>query len=173
MPACEFSRTFDPRHLLEAVQHLVASEAERAALAQRFALVAINRLEADVSLVAEGDVVKVTGTLEADVVQPCAVTGDDLAAAIREPLAFTFVPATQPTVPGEEVELAAEELDQIPYEGSMIDVGEAVAESLALAIYPYAEGPGADEFRRKYDLADEGRKGALAEGLAALLGKKD
>lgn len=169
----EFSRAFDPRHLLEAVQHLVANDAERAALARRFALVAIDRLEADVSLVADGDVVKVTGELRADVVQPCAVTGDDLPVAIRELLAFSFVPATAPTTPGEEVELAAEELDEIAYDGTLIDVGEAVAESLALSIDPYAEGPGADEYRRKYNLADEGPKGALAEGLAALLGKKD
>lgn len=173
MSAPEFSRTFDPRHLLEAVQHLVASEAECAALAQRFALVAIKRLEADVALEAQGDLVKVSGTLVADVVQPCAVTGDDLAAAIREPLAFTFVPATPAPVPGEEVELAAEDLDLIPYQGPLIDVGEAVAESLALAIDPYAEGPGADAFRRQHNLADEGPKGALAAGLAALLGKRD
>lgn len=169
----EFSRTFDPRHLADAPQHLVATAEERAALARRFSLVAIDRLEATVSLVAEGERVKVTGELASDVVQSCAVTGDDLPVTIREPLAFTFVPAAVPSAAGEEVELAAEELDEIPYAGPLVDVGEAVAESLALAIDPYAEGPGADEYRRKYNLADEGPKGALAEGLAALLGKKD
>lgn len=173
MSAPEFSRTFDPRHLVDAPQHLVPTETERAALAARFGLVAIARLEADVSLLAEGDRVKVSGELSADIVQSCAVTGEDLPVAIREPLTFSFVPASAPTTPGEEVELAAEELDEIAYDGPLIDVGEAVAESLALAIDPYAEGPGADEYRRKYNLADGGPKGALAEGLAALLGKKD
>lgn len=173
MSAAEFSRTFDPRHLLEAPQHLVASAAERTALATRFDLVSVDRLEAEVTLVADGDRVKVSGELSADIVQSCAVTGDDLPVAIREPLAFAFVPASAPATPGEEVELAAEELDEIAYDGALIDVGEAVAESLALAIDPYPEGPGADEYRRNYNLADEGPKGALAEGLAALLGKKD
>nr|WP_202393176.1 YceD family protein [Alteraurantiacibacter buctensis] len=159
--------------MADAAQHLVANEAERAALARRFSLVAIDRLEATVSLVAEGERVKVTGELSADVVQSCAVTGDDLPVAISEPLAFTFVPTATPSAAGEEVELAAEELDEIPYDGALVDVGEAVAEELALAIDPYAEGPGADEYRRQYNLDDEGPKGALAEGLAALLGKKD
>ena len=103
MSAPEFSRTFDPRHLVDAPQHLVANAAERAALASRFGLVAIDRLEADVTLVADGDRVKASGALSADVVQSCAVTGEDLPVAIREPLVFSFVPASAPTTPGEEV----------------------------------------------------------------------
>lgn len=177
LPPPEFSRTVDPRHLTEAPLQLVASEAERAALARRFALVRIDKLEATVLLTGEGDVIRANGTLLANIVQSCAISGDDLAVKVREPLAFAFVPESAIMTTEEEIELAADALDEIPYAASgptaSIDVGEAVAESLALAIDPYATGPQADVVREKHGLADEGPKGALAEGLAALLGKKD
>jgi hypothetical protein len=173
----EFSRTVDPRHLTEAPLQLVASEAERAALARRFALVRIDKLEATVQLTGDGDVIRASGTLLAEIVQSCAISGDDLAVKVREPLAVTFVPDTAIAALDEEIELSADELDQIPYAASgptaSIDVGEAVAESLALAIDPYATGPQAEAVRQQHGLSDEGRTGALAAGLAALLGKKD
>jgi hypothetical protein len=173
MTAPEFSRLADPRHLTEAPLRLVADEAERAALARRFALVRIDRLEASVLLTADGSTVRASGMLEADIVQSCAISGDDLAARIREPLAFAFVPEAEVVTTEEEIELGSDVLDEIPYTGERIDLGEAVAESLALAIDPYATGPQADVVREKHGLNDESPKGALAEGLAALLGKKD
>lgn len=176
-PPPEFSRTVDPRHLTEAPLQLVANEAERAALARRFALVRIDKLEATVLLTGDGDVIRASGKLLANIVQSCAISGEDLAVKIREPLAFAFVPETAITTTEEEIELAADALDEIPYAASgptaSIDVGEAVAESLALAIDPYATGPQAEVVRQQHGLGDEGPKGALAAGLAALLAKKD
>jgi len=169
----EFSRTADPRHLTEAPLALVATREERAALARRFALVRIDRLEATVLLTAEGGTIRANGKLVADIVQSCAISGDDLPAKIREPLAFAFVPEAEVATTEEEIELDANALDEIPYAGERIDVGEAVSESLALAIDPYATGPEADAVRQQHGLAGEGGTGALAAGLAALLGKKD
>ena len=100
-----------------------ATAAERAALATRFALVRIDRLEAEVNLAVEGDTVDATGRLRAAFVQSCAVSGEDLAVAIDEPIALRFVPETEATE--EEVELEASELDQIPYSGTAFDLGEA------------------------------------------------
>jgi uncharacterized metal-binding protein YceD (DUF177 family) len=101
-------------------------------------------------------------------VQSCAVSGEDLAVRIDEPLALRFVPAAQPE--GEEIELDADELDEIPFEGHVFDLGEAVAQSLALAIDPYATGPEADQVRKEAGLLDEAASGPFA-ALAAL--KKD
>ena len=169
MSAPEFSRPVDPRQLRAEPLSLVADEAERAALAERFGLVAIERLEAEIALAADGEAVDASGTLAAEIVQSCAVSGDDLAVAIREPLALRFVPETP--IAEEEIELEADELDEIPYPGTTFDLGEAVAQSLALAIDPYATGPDADRVRREKGLLDEQASGPLASALAAL--KKD
>ncbi len=165
MSAPEFSREVDRRQLKAAPLRLVADEAERQALARRFGLVALDRLEAEVSLTADGDAVDAVGTLSADVVQCCAVSGDDLPVTIEEPLTLRFVP--EAPVTEEELELAEEQLDEIPYTGTAFDLGEAVAQSLALAIDPYATGPDADRLRKEKGLLDEAASGPFA-ALAAL-----
>lgn len=149
MTAPEFSRPVDVRQADRRQMRLEASEAERAALAARFALVRIDRLEAEVLLTREGREVAAEGRLMADIVQPCAVSGEDLAVAIDEPLAFRFVPARRDYKPDEEIELDAEDCDEIEYDGSHFDLGEAVAQSLALAIDPFLTGPDADAARER------------------------
>jgi uncharacterized metal-binding protein YceD (DUF177 family) len=125
-----------------------ADAAEREALAKRFGLVAIDRLGAEVTLAPDGEAVLANGTLSAAIVQSCAVSGDDLPIEIDEPLALRFVPeANAPTE--EEIELSEDELDEIPFSGRHFDLGEAVAQSLALAIDPYATGPQAEDVRRE------------------------
>ncbi len=176
MVASEFSRKGDIRRIDTAPVKLEANEEERAALAKRFALVTISRLEAELELSADGAEVNATGTLEADIVQSCAVSGDDLPAEIREKLVFRFVPESEldEITPDEEVELEAEELDEIPYSGTSFDLGEAVAQSLALAIDPYATGPNADDVRKKAGIKDDDApSGPLAEALSILKGGKE
>ncbi|HTN14074.1 MAG TPA: DUF177 domain-containing protein [Sphingomonadaceae bacterium] len=169
----EFSRMIDIRSIDTRVRHLEANEAERAALAERFGIVSIGRLEADVDLVRDGTAVDASGRLSADIVQSCAVTGEDLPVAIREQFNLRFVDEVQTqAAQGEEVELEAEELDEIPFDGTLFDLGEAVAQSLALAIDPYATGPNADAVRKEAGLLDEQASGPFA-ALAALKGKKD
>src|SRR5690606_34937234 len=97
--------------------YLEANEAERAALATRFGLVAVKRLTAEIALTRNGTEVDAKGTMEAEIVQSCAVSGDDLPVSIREKLVFRFVPGTGQHVPDEEVELESGELDEIPYAG--------------------------------------------------------
>lgn len=165
MSAPELHRPIDIRGIRDEPVQIEADEAERKALARRFDIVSIERLEATVTLDADGAEVAATGTLEADVVQSCAVSGDDLPVSIREPLALRFVP--EAPVEEEEIELQEEDLDEIPYSGTTFDLGEAVAQSLALAIDPFATGPEADRVRREKGLADEGTSGPFA-ALAAL-----
>ncbi|WP_331012404.1 DUF177 domain-containing protein [Sphingomonas sp.] len=128
-------------------QEAIAAEAgERAALATRFDLVAIDRLEASASCIRKGTEVFVSGELSAAVVQACAATGVELPVTVLQPFSLKFVPAL--TVDGDEVELDAADLDVVPYDGAAVDLGEAVAETLALALDPFPRSPDADAVLR-------------------------
>ena len=162
----EFSRLVDTRNLSEAPQRIGANREECAALATRFELVSVARLEASVTYAQEGAAILVTGRLRAEVVQSCAISGEPLAVQIDEPLSLRFVTA-RPAPAVEEIELAGEELDEIEYEGSAFDLGEAVAQSLALAIDPYATGPEAERVRAAGLFGDE-----VAGPFAVLAGLK-
>ena len=114
--------------------------------------------------------VSAAGTLEADLVQPCAISGEDFPVAVRDDIELRFVPAGGiPAEPDIEIELADEDLDEIEYDGEMFDLGEAIAQSLALAIDLYAEGPNADAARKAAGIVLEGEQnGPLAALLAGL-----
>jgi len=152
-----------------------ASPDECAALAARFGLSAINRLRAEVQLEARPRAVRATGTLAAEVVQPCAVSLEDFTVSITAPIDLRFVPqAARPASGDEDAEIAleADDCDEIAYEGEMFDLGEAVAQTLGLAIDPYAQGPDADAARAAAGILREGEvQGPLAALLAGL--KKD
>jgi uncharacterized metal-binding protein YceD (DUF177 family) len=163
----EFSRTYDPRQLPGTAIDLAATEAECAALARRFGLVRIDRMEARIELIRESAGASATGRLKAEIVQSCAVSGEDLPVSIDEPVNLHFVPAGADSAPDEEIELEADELDEIEFEGGLFDLGEALAQTLALAIDPYAVGPNAEEARRKAGLLDKDTRGPFA-ALAAL-----
>lgn len=163
----EFSRLIDTRSLGNDPVRLEASNAERAALAKRFGIVSVDRLVAEVELEPDGKAVKAAGTLGAAIVQACAISAEDLPVAIAETIAFRFVPARGTRRPDEEVELAADDLDEIEFAGTQFDLGEAVAQSLALAIDPFLEGPNADEFRKNSGFIGTPPEGPFA-GLAKL-----
>jgi len=166
----EFSRMVRRKPLPGAPVEIEASEAERAALAKRFGIGAIERLRAVLDLSEKGTAVLAEGTLSADIVQACAVSGEDFAHTIEEELALRFVPAERPAdEPDIEIELDTGDLDEIEYEGENFDLGEAVAQSLGLAIDPYAEGPDADAAREDAGIAsDDAPSGPLAEALRGL-----
>jgi uncharacterized metal-binding protein YceD (DUF177 family) len=164
----EFSRPYDLRHLPTVPVALEASEHERADLARRFDLVSVDAMIAAVTLVPEGQNVRVTGRLTARIVQSCAVSGEDLPVRIDEPIALRFVPPGTPATPDEELELDAAELDDIELDAQgSFDLGEALAQSLALAIDPFAVGPNAEAARRKAGLLEPDEGGPFA-ALAAL-----
>ena len=151
-----------------------ASEAECAALAGRFSLPAVHNLRAEVTLEMDGNSIIVRGNLTASFMQNCAVSGDEFAVSIDEPVLFRFVEAqdTLPDAEGNEeieIELSDEDCDEIEYTGDTFDLGEAIAQSLGLAIDPYAEGPNAEAVRQKAGiLGDDEPSGPLAEALKGL-----
>jgi len=166
----ELIREYDVVHLPPGPQWIEAEAHERAALARRFGLVAIEAFAAEVILLAEGRAVVVRGRIAAEVVQSCAVSGEDLAVSLTEPVELRFVPASRAAVPAEEIELTAAELDEIELTGTRLELGEALAQTLALAIDPYAAGPHAEAARRQAGLLAESRSGPLA-ALKGLLKK--
>ena len=167
-PTPEFSRPIDVRQCEGKAMTLVANEAERVALAERFGLVRIDSLEAELLLARKDRSVSAEGRLRAAIVQSCAVSADDLDVSLDEPLSLRFVPEASDHAPDAEIEFDADDSDEIGYSGSHIDLGEAVAQSLALAIDPFLTGPNADEARRKAGIG----KPEDASPFAALKGLK-
>ncbi len=117
-----------------------ANAAEREMLARRMQVPAVHALTCQFHLVREGhDHVAARGHLRARITQTCIVSMEDFVTDIEEVFRVTFVPA------GEESEVIdAEADDDLPYAGNAIDLGEAAAEQLGLAIDPYPRMPGAE-----------------------------
>lgn len=173
----ELSRLMKTKALPAEPVVIEADAGERAALASRFGLPGIDSLHAQIALEPRPTAIRATGTLSAAIRQTCAISGEDFPAAIEEAIDLRFVeegtldPALEE---GSEieVELEADDCDEIEYLGEDFDLGEAVAQTLGLAIDPYAEGPAADAARMKAGIVAEGeQEGPLAAALAAL--KKD
>ena len=158
----ELTRMIDARQLPPAPLEIKASPEECHALAQRFGLVRVKHLSARITLTRDGTTVRAAGQLNADIVQSCAISAEDLPVRIHEPVALHFVPAGSVPTTDAEVELDAELLDQIEMDGHQFDLGEALAQGLALAIDPYAEGPGAEEARHQSGMLEPGDVGPFA-----------
>jgi uncharacterized metal-binding protein YceD (DUF177 family) len=169
MSAPEFSRMVRARPSPPERIAIEANEAERAALAARFDVVAIRALRAELAFTPDGEAVEARGALTADLVQACAVSGEDFPVRFEEPLTLRFVREAREIDPDEEAELPGDEPDEIEFTGDSFDLGEAVAQSLGLAIDPFAEGPGADAARQEAGIVQEGEaEGPLAELLRGL-----
>lgn len=173
LPPSELTRMIRVRPLAGGPVVIEASPEERAALALRFGLGAVEALRAEVSLEQRPRAIRATGRLRAAIQQPCAISGEDFPVTIDEPIDLRFVEAGQlPATEADEIELEADDCDEIEFSGEMFDLGEAVAQTLGLAIDPYAEGPNADAARRAAGIVQEGEQlGPLADLLAGL--KKD
>lgn len=152
---------------------IAATKEERAALARRFGLVSIARLEARAALSRVGDTAVAEGTLEADVAQSCIGTGEPVEERVAEPFRIEFRP--HPQVMGdEEIELSESELDVVFYDGALVDLGEAIAQTLSLSLDPYPRSPKAAAALKKAGVKAEeeaARESSPFAGLAALKDK--
>jgi len=163
----EFSRRIALDTLGEGPRQIAieADEAERAALAKRFDLIDVSALMAAMALIRSGDAVTATGRVEAMVTQSCIASGTPVAARIDEPFKLEFRPMPTTTSPDDEVELGEGDLDVVFHDGAAIDIGEAVAQSLSLAVEAYPRAPKADAALKAAgvkDAAQAGPFGALA-----------
>ena len=167
MTAPEFSHVLRQDRASDRPQplHLAANAEERSALARRFGLLTLDRLEADLTWWRDGADLRLSGTFSADLAQACVVTGEAVPARISEPLTIRFSSAAPDD--GDEIELDAEDCDSLPYDGLSADAGEAVAQGLALALNPYPRAEGADAVLKSAGVISEEDAGAFG-ALAAL-----
>lgn len=149
-----------------------ADAAQRAALAAAHGLLAVERFVAPLEVVAwKKGGVRVTGRVEADIVQQCVVTLEPVAARVDEAVAATFLPeGSRLAVPSYSAEgeiLLDAEGDDGPelFSGDTIDVGRLAEEFFALGVDPYPRKAGAalDDAR-----SDGERRGPLHDKLAEL-----
>jgi uncharacterized metal-binding protein YceD (DUF177 family) len=119
-------------------QEIAATADERVALARRFELVALDRLQARVELERQpGGIILMRGFVEAEFAQTCVVTLDPVASAVSADFMLRYGPPdAEPEDPGAEDEPAFE-----PLSGDAIDIGEAVAQEFALALPPFPRTP--------------------------------
>ncbi|MDN3564259.1 YceD family protein [Paeniroseomonas aquatica] len=134
---------------------LEATPEECAALAGRLGILDLASLTASLQLLPEeGGSVRVEGRLVARLTQACVVSLDPVGQAVDEEIAFRLLP------PGREPQDGPDDIDEIESPDGIADLGEALAELLALALDPYPRAPAAEL------PAEAG--GAVTGGFAAL-----
>lgn len=113
---------------------LEAGPQARAEVAERFDLVAIDRLEAELELWRTARGAEVEGRIVAEAVQRCVVSGEPVPVRLEEPLHLHFRSIEGE---GDELELEPEDLDVMPIEAGSIDLGEAIVQTMVLALPEY------------------------------------
>jgi uncharacterized metal-binding protein YceD (DUF177 family) len=149
---------------------LIADAAECATIAERLDLAALERLDAHAVLRRDRDRVRATGRLKAALEQRCVATGDVLPVHVDEAFDLQFVPAPKGVPGDDEVELGADDLDTLFHDGQAIDLGDAIADSLALSLDPYPRSANAEAALKEAGVISEEEAGPFA-ALAALKSK--
>jgi Large ribosomal RNA subunit accumulation protein YceD len=115
-----------------------ADAAERAALAARLGVPELCALSCRFRLrPAKAGAVMAEGELRARVRQVSVVSLEEFEAELAEDFLLRFVPEGSETA-----ELDPESVDEMPYAGAAVDLGEAAVEQLALALDPYPRQAG-------------------------------
>ena len=146
---------------------LVADAEERAAVAERLGLMSLDRLDAHAILRRDGTTVHCSGRVKATLEQRCVASGDPIPVRVDEAFDLRFVPELKTAGGDEEFELGADELDTLFHDGQAIDLGAAIADSLALGLDPYPRSPNAEHALRQAGVISEEEAGPFA-ALAAL-----
>jgi uncharacterized protein len=122
---------------------LRANDAECAALAERFGIPGIARLSGtlDVTRPGQGPAIRIVGEVTAEVTQTCVVSLEPFTQTVGERFVqrYTFEEVAEP--PEVFSDPDAEEPPE-PIAGDTLDIGEVLAEQLALALDPYPRAPG-------------------------------
>ena len=143
----EFSRPIlaDSLAVSDRIHEIEANDEERAALAERFGILSRESLSATIRLrrLPGGDLVRLRGQLKAHVTQACVVSLEPVPEEIEEEFELIYGP--KPDEESEEIVVDMEAMDPPePIINNAIDIGEAVAEHLALALEPFPRAPGAE-----------------------------
>lgn len=131
------ARSKAPREVM-----IEATDAECNLVAKRLGLPSVAGLSCRYRLTAEArDTVLAEAALTARLSQICVLSLDVFEDVIAERFVVRFVPESEfREDEGGEID----SMDEIPYEGDSIDLGEAAVEQLSLIMDPYPHRPGAD-----------------------------
>ena len=150
---------------------LVADDAERAAIAKRIGIAALDRVDAHVTLNRTGEAIRAEGRLVAALNQSCVVTGDPIASHVDEPFEILFMTEPPASRPDEEIELGESDCDVVFHDGATIDLGTAIADTLALSLDAYPRSASADAALKEAGVISESEAGPF--GVLAKLRKSD
>ena len=142
--APEFSRPFAIDRISRegSVLALDATDEERRRLAERFGLLALERLTAELTVTrgASGIPIRVRGRLTAAVVQECVVSLEPVPSKIKELIDIEYSPASDD---GEEEIFHLDQPEPPePLVGDSLELGELVAQHLSVALDPYPRKAG-------------------------------
>jgi len=122
---------------------LKAREPECRALAERFGLLDITKLQAELSVNRQSndDTIAVSGPMRAEIIQSCVVTLEPLSAIIDKRIETLYVPPNLVDPDNENIEAL---------ENGLIDLGELVAQHLGTGLDPYPRKPGLSFVEAEY-----------------------
>jgi uncharacterized metal-binding protein YceD (DUF177 family) len=122
-------------------QDIEATAEERERLVRRFGLMSLDRLTAAVALHRQGGgLIRLEAEVAAEFAQECVVTLEPVAGKIAQSFALVYGPAEDGPA---EIDLDAEAPAFEPLTGDAIDIGEAVAQELSLALPEFPRDPAA------------------------------
>ncbi len=135
----EFSRPVSVLRLgTEAMIYRInATGDERAALARRFDLVSLEHFAAELTLSRHGGEVRLAAEIVADIVQLCCLTLEPFASNLIDRSTVLYRRKPPPA------DLGVDDEDYEVLVGDEIDIGEAAAQQLSLALDPFPRAPGA------------------------------
>jgi len=129
-------------------QRIEATAEERSRLARRFDLVALDRLTATVALrCQEGEIVLLDAEFEAAFVQACVVTLDPVPGVVSGSFSLRYGAVDKS---GPEADPGDDRVFE-PLIGEAIDIGEAVAQELSLALPEFPHHPDASATMESLD----------------------
>ena len=140
----EFSRVVPLARVSTKAQRfeISAEPDERAALARRFGILEVSNLTASVVLMQERQdgLVRLDAEMAAEIVQSCVVSLDPVRESIRETFRITYQPTSAATAASTQFDDPGGDLIE-PLDDDILDIGEAVAQQLSLAMNPYPHAP--------------------------------
>jgi uncharacterized metal-binding protein YceD (DUF177 family) len=172
-PVNEFSRPVLADPARERIHiRIEATVAERAALAARFALPALDSLTAEGELRARpGERWAFRARIRASLAQTCVVTLEPTPRTVDEHVEILFAPAGREDP--QDLDVGEEEAEPLPADGR-IDAGEIVAQSLYLALDPFPRSDAAawsDRIEDRPAPPAEGAEAGRQSPFATLAGR--
>ena len=120
-------------------QRIEATAEERERLSQRFDLISLDRLAAEVELRRQSpEMILLQAEFAAEFEQCCAVTLEPVRVAVSDRFSLVYGPAREEE---QEIALTSDEPAFEPLNGNSIDIGEAVAQELSLVLPIFPRDP--------------------------------